>query len=326
MTAQQQALRDFDQAMRDWWAGSHHRPGWRKTGVDDGSSVRDVVIKRLNRRWATLQVPELGPVRFQPSPPTPSDHALGRVTCDRSGRWHVSFTAPQPVLEATPKRRSVGLDAGAVATLTTSHLETFHAPGLRPGEARRLRRLQRNLARQEQGSKRPAATKIAIAELKAEEAERWNDFVEQTTTVLVRDFDLIAVEDLSVTRTVRSAKATVGEPGVNVAAKRGPNQAISAQGWSMLRRRLTDKAATCDVTVVAVKPAHTSPRRAVRGHTRTENRKSRAVFVRRACEQAANADMNAADNILAAGEAVTARGGTSPNDGPGEARTQPVAA
>jgi putative transposase len=78
--------------------------------------------------------------------------------------------------------------------------------------------------------------------------------------------------------------------------------------------------------VVAVKPAHTSQRCAVCGHTGPENRKSQAVFKCRACGHEANADVNAANNVLAAGLAVAARGGTSRRKGPGEARTQLVAA
>jgi len=141
----------------------------------------------------------------------------------------------------------------------------------------------------------------------------------------VREFDLIAVEDLAVKSMVRSAKGTIATPGVNVAAKRGLNRAISAQGWSMLCRRLEDKAGTCSVTVVAVDPRFTSQRCAVYGHTCPENRESQAVFRCRACGHEANADVNAATNILAAGLAVTARGGTSQRGGPDEARTQPVA-
>ena len=147
----------------------------------------------------------------------------------------------------------------------------------------------------------------------------------QTTTALVHDFDLIAVEDLAVKSMVGSARGTLEAPGVNVAQKRGLNRAISAQAWSMLRRRLTDKAATCGVAVVAVDPAYTSQRCAACGHTCPENRDSQAVFRCRACGHQANADVNAAVNILAAGLAVTARGGTS-HQGPDETRTQPVAA
>ncbi len=325
-SVQQQALRDFDQALRNWWGGTHRRPRWRKAGIDEGFCVRDVSVVRLNRRWATVGVPKIGPVRVRLSRPLPTEHGMARVTSDRSGRWHVSFSAPQPVFERTPTGAAVGIDAGVVATVVTSDGQMFHAPGLRPGETQRLRHLQRKLARQEKGSKRRTKTKTAIAKLKAREADRRRDFIEQTTTALARSFDLIAVEDLAVKNMVRSARGTLGAPGVNVAAKRGLNRAISAQGWSMLRRRLTDKAATCGVTVVAVNPAHTSQRCAVCGHTSAENRKNQAVFGCQACGYEANADVNAAVNILAAGLAVTARGGTSRSKGPDETRTQPVAA
>jgi putative transposase len=78
-------------------------------------------------------------------------------------------------------------------------------------------------------------------------------------------------------------------------------------------------------TVVAVSPAFTSKRCSACGHTEERNRESQAVFLCRACGHHDNADVNAAKNILAAGLAVTARGGT-PRQGPDETRTRPVAA
>jgi IS605 OrfB family transposase len=255
----------------------------------------------------------------------PERYGMARITLDRAARWHVSFTAPQPALARTPTAKAIGLDAGVVATLTDSQGRRFHVPGLRAPQAQRLRRLQRKLARQRGGSNRRAKTKLAIARLRATEADRRRDWVEQTTTELVRGYDLIAVEDLAVKAMVRSARGSIEHPGTNVAAKRGLNRAISAQGWSMLRRRLEDKAATCGVAVVAVDPAYTSQRCARCGHTCPDNRESQAVFRCGSCGHSANADANAAVNILAAGLAVSARGGTS-HRGPDEARTRPDAA
>ncbi|MGH9918223.1 MAG: RNA-guided endonuclease InsQ/TnpB family protein [Nitrososphaerales archaeon] len=322
-SVQQQALWDFDQALPNWWAGSHRRPRWRKAGRNEGFCVRDVTVTRLNRRWATIVISKCGEVRFRLSRPLPDTYGMARVTLDPAGRLHVSFTAPQPVLRRTATGRVVGLDAGVVATLTTSEGAHLHVPGLTPGEIQRLRRLQRRLARQQKGSNRRANTKTAIAKLEAREGDRRRDFIEQTGTGLVRRYDLIAVEDLAVHNMVRSAKGTVDQPGVNVAQKRGVNRAMNAQAWAMIRRRLTDKAATCDVQVVAVDPAFTSQRCAVCGYTSTENRESQAVFACRACGHQANADVNAARNILAAGLAVTARGGTPRSQGSDETRTQP---
>ena len=35
-TVQQQALRDFAQAMRNFFTGTHRRPTWRRAGVHEG--------------------------------------------------------------------------------------------------------------------------------------------------------------------------------------------------------------------------------------------------------------------------------------------------
>ena len=61
--------------------------------------------------------------------------------------------------------------------------------------------------------------------------------------------------------------------------------------------------------VLAVPPAYTSQRCACGGHTAKENRLSQSKFVCRDCGYTANADVNGARNILAAGHAVLACGG-----------------
>ena len=106
---------------------------------------------------------------------------------------------------------------GVVATVTTSDGVHLHMPKLlSPGEAQRKRRLQRKLARQTKGSNRRARTKLQLAKLSTREADRRRDWIEKTTTTLVRSFDFIAIEDLKVKEMVRSARGTVENPGKNV--------------------------------------------------------------------------------------------------------------
>jgi IS605 OrfB family transposase len=325
---QQQALRDFDRALANWREGRARRPTWWKRGIHESFTVRDARVRRLDRRWASVLVPKTGWVRFRLSRPLPLplEYGMARVTLDRAGRWHVSFTAPQPTMLRSVSERKVGIDLGVVATVTTSDGEGLHVSALTPGESQRLRRLERRNARQRQGSNRRDRTKRSIARLHARQGDRRKDFVEKVSTRLVRENDLIALEDLKVKSMVRSARGTVEQPGVNVRQKAGLNRSIHEQGWAMLRQRIEDKAATCGVHVVAVPPAYTSQTCNACRHIEPENRESQAIFRCRACGHEANADINAANNILAAGLAVTARGGTARRDGPREARTLAVAA
>ncbi|MGH8973942.1 MAG: RNA-guided endonuclease InsQ/TnpB family protein [Acidimicrobiia bacterium] len=319
-SVQQQALRDFDQALRNWWAGTHRRPRWRKQGVDEGFCVRDVSVGRLSRKWAEILVPKCGAVRFRLSRPL-GPHGMARITKDRAGRWHVAFSAPQPSVARRSTGTVVGVDLGVANTLTTSDGDHLHIPGWRPSEERRLVHLQRKLARQQQGSRRRARTKHALAVLYARAADRRWDWAEKTSTDLVRRYDLVAFEDLGVKDMLRSARGTRATPGRNVAAKAALNQRIAAAAWSTLVRRTRQKAEASDAVVVLVDPRHTSQTCSACGHVAAENRPTQAVFACQACGHGEHADTNAAKNIRARGLRVPARGGRPEVGAPSETRT-----
>jgi putative transposase len=307
-TVQQQALRDFAQAMRNFFTGTHRRPTWRKAGLHEGFrqvAVKPHHVERLNRRFGRVWVPKVGWVRFRLSRPVPAGVKSYRVTRDRAGRWHVAFAhVPDPI--AGPGDRSVvGIDRGVAVSAALSTGELLHAPGLSRGEAKRLTVLQQRLARCQCGSNRREKTKRAIAKLKARERDRRKDWVEKTTTDLARRFDVIRVEELDVRAMTRSARGTVEQPGVCAAQKRGLNRAISRSGWGILAARLRHKAFG---RVEQIPAAYTSQRCSACGHVAPGSRKSQAVFECEACTAGrCNADVNAARNI-AAGRAVTARG------------------
>jgi IS605 OrfB family transposase len=310
-TVQQQALRDFAQAMKNWWAGTHGRPTWRKKGRHEGFrivAVKAEHLRRLNRRGAEVFVPKVGWVRFRLTRPLPTEAKSYRVTLDRTGRWHVAFALKPEPIERRPTGAMIGIDRGVTNTLATSDGHLLHAPVLTPTERARLVRLQRRLARRKQGSRRRERARRAVARLRTRDADRAKDWIEKTTTSLVRDYDLVAIEDLRVKAMTRSARGTIEAPGHNVAAKSALNREILGRRWGLFARRLCEKATLAGVVVVKVNPVNTSRRCHACGHVAAENRKNQAVFGCVACGHVANADVNAAMNILAAGRAVTAHG------------------
>ncbi|TDE32495.1 RNA-guided endonuclease TnpB family protein [Actinomadura sp. 6K520] len=327
VTVQQQALKDFAQAMANFFAGTHRRPTWRKAGRHEGFRIVGArgpawEVRRLNRRTGQVRIPKVGWVRFRWSRPVPGGVKSFRVTRDRAGRWHVAFAAiPDPV-PAPGNGAAVGVDRGVAVSAALSTGETLNVPGLTAGEAERLDRLLRRLARAKPGSNRRARVKAAIARLKAREADRRKDWVEKTSTGLARRFDVIAVEDLNVAAMTRSVRGTLEEPGVNVGAKAGLNRGILANGWGRLAARLEHKAPG---RVVKVDPRYTSQTCNPCGHRAPDNRESQAVFRCAACGHRANADVNAACNIrdTAVGRTVAARGGT-PLGGPVNREPQPA--
>jgi putative transposase len=307
-TVQQHALRDFERAVQGFFAGAHRRPSWRRAGRDEGFrivAVKPEHLRRLGRHAAQVWIPKVGWVRFRLSRPVPDRVKSFRVTMDQAGRWHIAFAAiPEPI-PAPGSGEIVGVDRGVAVSAAFSTGEMLCAPRLSPGRRARLLRLQRKLARAKRGSSRRARVKLAIARLRAREADSRKDWCEKVSTDLARRFDVIRVEDLRIRAMTRSAKGTVEQPGRNVRAKAGLNRGIAASGWGLLVRRLEDKAPG---RIEKISPAYTSQRCSACGHVDGKSRESQARFACTACGFACNADVNAAKNI-AAGHAVTARGG-----------------
>jgi transposase len=310
-TVQQQALRDFKQAVSNFYAGSHRRPTWRKAGQSEGFRIVGSQASRLvklNRTWAAVNVPKVGWVRFRLSRAVPVAKSY-RITCDRAGRWHIAFAAMPAPIPAPGNGQVVGVDRGVVVSAALSTGELLRCPGMRRSEAARLRRLQRRLARSPRGSGRRAKVKASIARLNARARDRRKDWVEKTSTFLARTYDIIRVEDLrisSITKRPRP-KPALDRPGAYLRnhrrAKAGLNRALLSNGWGDLVRRMEYKAPG---RVEKVDPAYTSQTCGVCGYCASLNRKSQAVFRCVACGHRANADVNAAINI-AAGRVVSAR-------------------
>jgi putative transposase len=303
---QQQALRDFAQAMASYFAGTHRRPTWRKAGRDEGFRIVAVKaghIRRLSRHAGAVWVPKTGWVRFRWSRAVPTAKSY-RVTRDRAGRWHIAFAAIPELVAGPGSGEIVGIDRGVVVSAALSTGDLLRCPGLRPAERGRLQRLQRKLARARKGSNRRARVKSAIAKVKAREVDRRKDWAEKASTDLARRFDLIRIEDLRISGMTASARGTLAEPGRGIRQKAGLNRGILASGWGLLARRLQDKAPG---RVQKVAPAFTSQRCSACGTVDGKSRESQADFACRSCGYVCNADVNAARNI-AAGHAVTARG------------------
>ena len=279
---QQQALRDFDQAMRNFYGAIHRRPNWRKAGRDEGFrivAVKPEHVRHLSRKVGAVWIPKVGWVRFRWSRAIPAGVKSNRVTLDRAGRWHASFAAIPAPIRAPGTGQVVGIDRGVAVSAAMSTGEMLTVPRL--------------------------SVKLAIARLRAREADARKDWAEKASTHLARRFDVIRVEDLRVKDRTRSARGTVDEPGRNVRQKAGLNRSILASAWGLLARRLEDKAPG---RVEKIRPAFTSQRCSACGYVDPKSRESQADFRCTACGYACNADVNAARNI-AAGPAGTARGG-----------------
>jgi putative transposase len=306
---QEQALRDFDRAMTAFFNKRNpaRKPSFRSKRGAQGFVIRDAKARRLNRRWGEVLVPKCGYVRFRWTRALPEKPGAARVTCDRTGRWHVSFAGPQQALERQPTGAVVGIDRGVRTALVTSDGQHYRSPRIGDRRAARYLALQRRMSRQQKASQRRGETRGAMAAIMAEVTDRRKDWAEKISTRLVVNYDLIVLEKLNTKgMTKRPApKPDPDQPGAflpnRARAKAGLNRGILGSCWGILATRTEQKAVASGALVIYVNPKHTSQECRVCGHVAAGNRESQAVFRCVSCGHEDHADANAAKNVLARG-------------------------
>jgi putative transposase len=321
-SVQQAALRDLERAFVNFYAGRAKFPRFKRRTDREGSFViRDLSLRRLNRKWGLVTVPKVGQVRFRISRLWADiESATSARVTHRNGRWYVCFTTPPPDKIDRGMGAVVGIDRGVKNTLATSDGRMIQAPSLTGREQSLFLRFQRRLTRQQKGSRRRERTLDELAALRRRLADRRADWVEKTTTDLARTYEYVAVEDLHVGNMARrpAARPDPELPGAflpnGARAKASLNKAILAAMWGRFLTRLEQKMP--EGAVLRVDPKNTSRTCANCGHCAPGNRESQAVFECEACGYTAHADTNAAvvildralNSTMAAGHAVSGRG------------------
>ena len=167
-------------------------------------------------------------------------------------------------------------------------------------------------------SKRRQKTLDRFNVLQEHIVRRRNDWIEKTTTRLARENILVVMEDLDIQAVTRKPKPKPdpNKPGQylrnGAKAKAGLNRSILSNCWSRTLKRLKDKMDANGGRLVVVPAAYTSQTCHQCGHVAKGNRESQAVFHCVECGYMANADVNAAENIL--GRALNKTGGGTASD------------
>jgi putative transposase len=226
-----------------------------------------------------------------------------------SGRWYVVLSCDDvPAEPLEPTGSAAGIDMGLASFLTTSDGTQVPNPRKLAASTGQLAAAQRDLAHKQRGSSRRGEAVEKIGRLHEKVRRQRLDHAHKTSLALVRDYDLIAHENLQVTNMIRRPRPRPDGDGGHqpngAAAKAGLNKSIHDAGWGLFLRILSAKAESAGRTVIAVNPCRTSQRCAQCGHTEAGNRTSQAEFRCLACGHHAHADVNAALNILRAGLAL----------------------
>ncbi|WP_020122888.1 RNA-guided endonuclease TnpB family protein [Streptomyces canus] len=269
-TVLQQSLRHLDQAYVRFFKGEARYPRRKRKGRSRDSAT----YVRTGFKWVedpgrpgtgliTLAKQSV-PLDIRWSRALPAGEVPVRlsVTRDRAGRYFVSVLveeriAPLPVVfvPGTREPKAVGVDVGLASLVILDDGTKFDHPRLLKRYAEKLARLQRELHRKVRGSRNRQKVREKIARLYALISDVRRDMLNRLTTRLVRENQVLVVEDLSVRTLMRAAR------GKGRGRKAKLNQAIVDASWGELLRQLRYKCEWYGRTLVVVDRFFPSTRR-----------------------------------------------------------------
>ncbi len=290
----QQAVRHLQTGYSNFFKGRAKYPNFKKKGGRQSAEYTASAFRwdgehlklakqsePLNIRWSR---------RFSGTPTTVT------VSKDPAGRYFVSLLVEEEIALLPVVKAVVGVDVGIkdVAVLSTG--ERTGNPKHTAKYSALLAKAQTRLAKKQKGSANHQKAKLKVARIHAKIADARHDFTHKLTTTLIRENQVICVENLAV-------KNMVKHP---ILAK-----SIHDANWGELVRQLKYKAAWYGRTVVAIDRWFPSSKRcSCCGHTGSSLDLSIRHWTCPECHTELDRDVNAALNIKAAGLAVLACGET----------------
>ncbi|HSW09612.1 MAG TPA: transposase [Bacillota bacterium] len=298
-SAPQEALRDLDRAFLSFFrrVKAGEQPGFPRFKARSRGIGGFRVTGSIRAEARAIILPRLGRLRIKPGDRgylPAGTHGQASVT-ERAGRWYVSVLGPEAE-EASPSGGpAVGIDLGVSRLATLSDGTVIENPRALAKAEHKIKQLQKEVSRKKKGSvnRRKARSRLARAHARAANIRR--DALHKATTTIAKSHGKVMIEDLKVRNMTRR------RAGIGRAAKAGLNRMLLDVSFSEFRRLLAYKAKMYGCEVVAINPAYTSQRCAACGHVEAGNRLSQIAFRCLSCRHEANADLNAAMNILVAG-------------------------
>jgi putative transposase len=228
--AAEQAIADLRQAINTYYKikQTHPKskvkfPGFRKRSKRIGGFGLN--NDKFSVSGHTVDVPKLGAVNMAEVLRFDGRILSGRIK-ERAGKWYLTITVEvEPVAQpvASPQR-SVGIDFGLSRFATLSNGEKSETQAHYRRLERKLKRLQRGLARKKQGSHNRKKWRLKIARVHERISNLRNDFLHQFTSQVVKTFSIVCVEDLCLKGWTRLAgksthDASIGQAIYQIAYK-----------------------------------------------------------------------------------------------------------